>query len=108
MSNQGPSHQTNDVHAHDQINNNVKSNSSDPVMLKELAKRASRYSINLDGLVSKDYVSYSQGGYAMVWSGILQLKGAKGVIGKTASSDFLGNGETMKVNLPLSHSLAFL
>ena len=110
MSSQGrSSHQTNGVHDHGRIDNNDKPSSPDPrVVLSELAKGASRYSINLDGLVSKDNVFYFRGGYAMVWSGILQIKEAKKVIGRTASSDFLGNGETMKVNLPPNHTLAYL
>lgn len=109
MPSQGPSsHQTNDVHNHnhERIDNNGEFGSSDGILLEELANRASRYSINLNGFVSKDNAFYSRGGYAMVWSGILDLKRAKEVIGRIGSSDFLGDGETVKVNLHLNHTLA--
>ncbi|KIM61268.1 hypothetical protein SCLCIDRAFT_912632 [Scleroderma citrinum Foug A] len=81
-------------------------NSFDPRMiLKELAKRALRYSINLDGLVSKDNVYCLRGGHVTVTSGILQprreeLIGGAGPIKvaiKTPRGGFTGDAEAIKV-----------
>jgi len=81
---------------------------SDPrKILQEIAKRASRYSINLDGLVSQDHLSCFRGGCAYVSSGILQLSDEV-VIRGTASSGLIRDGKTMKVSLLLNHNFAIL
>ena len=59
------------------------------MILKELAQRALRYSINLDGLVSKDNVYCSQGGFVTVSSGILKQRG----------EELIGGADPIKVNL---------
>jgi len=74
-------------------------------MLKGLAGRASRYSINLDGLVSKDNISCFRGGYALVHSGTLQLN-KEVMIRGTASSDLIRDGKTVKASLLLNHNFA--
>jgi len=74
-------------------------------ILEGLAKRASRYSINLDGLVSKDNIRPLRGGYATVSSGILQLN-EEIIIGSTANSGLVRDGKTMKVSLLLNHNFA--
>ena len=71
-------------------------------ILKRLAERASRYSINLDGFISKDNAPCSRGGFALIWPGTLQLQKAKAVVAGLANNDFLGDGETAKVSLLLS------
>ena len=65
------------------------------MLLEELATRASRYSINLDGFVSKDNVSFSKGGYAVVYSGILQPREEVFIRG----AGLCGNSKAIRVNL---------
>lgn len=74
------------------------------VILERLAKHASRYSVNLDGFVSKVRVARARGGFAIVWSGTLRLQEAKAVVNGLANNGFLGNGEIVKVILLLSHN----
>lgn len=95
--------------ANDHQSTEKRDNTLDPrKVLEELAERAARYSINLDGSVSKDNVSCLRGGYATVHSGILQLNQSGVVIGGPATSASLGDGKTMKVDLLLNHTLPCL
>ena len=95
-------HKNNNTNDCELMYDNINFDPSDPrQVLKELAKRASRYSINLDGSVSNDYVSCSEGGHAVVYLGILKLN--KTEAAGTVSSASLGDGKTMKVDLPLNH-----
>jgi len=75
------------------------------VTLEELATRASRYCLNLDGLVYKDNVSYILGGLSMVSSGTLQLT-EEGTIGNTASRGLVRDGKTIKVSLLFNHNFS--
>ena len=65
-------------------------------ILKRIAERASRYSINLDGLTSKEN-AHALGGLFVVWLGTLQLQKAKAIVKGLANNGFLGDGETAKV-----------
>ncbi|KAL4066213.1 kinase-like domain-containing protein [Scleroderma citrinum] len=84
-------------------NNNVGQDSHDPrAILDELVQRASRYCINLDGLVSKDHIgSRRLGGCAIISSGTLQLN-EELMTRWTASSGFLKDGNTIKVAIKTS------
>ena len=73
-------------------------------ILERLAERASRYSINLDGFISRSNVPWFRGGLSYVWLGTLQLHKAKAVVKALANKGFLGDGEMAKVNLLLSLS----
>ena len=64
-------------------------------MLEELAIRASRYNINLDGFVLKDNISYLRAGYATVSSGILQPREEIFIGG----AGLCENGKAIRVNL---------
>ena len=64
-------------------------------ILEELAKRASRYSINLVGLVYKDNIYCLRGGCATVSSGIFQPR-EEVLIGGTGLA---GNSKGIKVSL---------
>ncbi|KAL4078977.1 kinase-like domain-containing protein [Scleroderma yunnanense] len=71
-------------------------------ILNELVQRASRYCINLDGLVSKDHTgSRRLEGYAIISSGTLQLN-EELMTRWTASSGFLKYGNTIKVAIKTS------
>lgn len=96
MARQGsPSHQVNGANDDQSTDHNIKLDPSDPrEVLKELAKRALRYSINLDGLVDKDNVSLVRGGFAVVSSGILRREGVL-----IERAGLYGNSKTIKVNL---------
>ena len=72
------------------------------MILERLAKRASRYSTNLDGFISKGDAPSFRGGFALVWPGTLQLQKAKAVVKGLTNNGFLGDGKTAKVNLLLS------
>jgi len=80
--------------------------SSDPrKIIKELAKPASQYSINLDGLVFKDDVFHFRGGYTTVSSGVLQRR--EGIFIKEAG--LCGNGMAIRVNIcSIMHCLTSL
>ena len=67
-------------------------------ILKRLAERASRYSVNLDGFVSKGKTPLARGGFSFVVPGTLQLQKAKATIKRLANNSFLGDDETVKVN----------
>ena len=71
-------------------------------ILKRLAERASRYSINLDGFISEGNASFSRGEFTLIWPGTLQLQKAKAVVTGLTNNGFLGDGEIAKVNLLLS------
>jgi len=102
QSNGVPLQQANNINGHGPVDNNP---SSDPrVLLEELAKRASRYSVNLDGFVFKDNVSCFRGGYATVSSGILQPR--EEVL--TGGAGLCGNSKAVKVNLCLNRTLSYL
>ncbi|KIM53495.1 hypothetical protein SCLCIDRAFT_31840 [Scleroderma citrinum Foug A] len=94
MARQGsPSHQVNGANDDQSTDHNIKLDPSDPrEVLKELAKRALRYSINLDGLVDKDNVSLVRGGFAVVSSGILRREGVL-----IERAGLYGNSKTIKV-----------
>ena len=77
-------------------------NTESGAILERLAKRASRYSINLNGFISKRDVPWSMGKYTTVWLGILQLREAKAVVKGLANNGFLGDGETANVSLLFS------
>jgi len=102
-------HQNNDANDRESTDDSTDFDPSDTrQVLKELAKRASRYSINLDGLVSKDNVSCFRGGNAMVYSGMLKSNQAEGIIKGDVSSASLGDGKTTKVDLLFNHALPYL
>ena len=44
-------------------------------VLKTLAERASQYSTNLDDRVERDVLTFTTGGYAIVYQGTLQPQG---------------------------------
>ena len=67
-------------------------------ILERLAERASSYSVNLDGFVSKDAAPLARGGFSFVFLGTLQLQKAKATIKRLANNGFLGDDETVKVN----------
>ena len=69
--------------------------------LKELACRASRYSINLDGRVTIDMNFVLRGAYAFVRQGTLH-PGKTKVAVKTARGGPPGDLETIKVHAPLT------
>ena len=94
-------YRNNSTNADDCLDNQIESEGPG-VILERLAERASRYSINLNGFMSKSNVPWFLGGYATVWLGILQLQEAKAVVKGLANNGFLGDGETTKVNLLLS------
>ena len=95
------------TNADEWIDNNNKPGESDAI-LKRLAERASRYSINLDGCMSKSNSPYSRGGSAIVWLGTLKLQKAKAAMEGLANNGYLGNGETAKVNpLPSLNTLPY-
>ena len=71
-------------------------------ILERLAQHASRYSLNLDGFVSKRKTPSARGSFAFVYLGTLQLQNAKAVVKGLANNGFLGGGETAKVNLLFS------
>lgn len=78
--------------------------SSDPLepreRLAELALRASEYSLNLDGLVSKDSRNLLRGGYALVYLGVLvQRENPDGILGGGPSEARY----MTKVGLPTNH-----
>ena len=74
------------------------------VILQRLSKRAPRYSINLDGFISKGNAPPFRGGFAYVWPGTLQLQKAKAVVIGLVNNGFLRDGETAKVNLLLNYN----
>ena len=64
-----------------------------------ITKHALRYSINLDGFVSKaNAIPLLRGGFSTVWLGTLQLQEAKTVVNALENNGFLGVGKTGKVN----------
>jgi len=68
--------------------------------LAELARLASEYSLNLDGLVSKDWQDLFVGGHAVVCSGILdQKENPSRILGGGP----LGGRNTTKVSLPTNY-----
>ena len=74
------------------------------MLLEELATRASRYSINVDGFVSKDNGYCLRGGYATVSSGILEPREEVFIRGV----GLCGNGKAIRVHLMLDRALSYL
>ena len=105
MSSEGPSSRENNA-ANGCERIDTSNQPEDPraiLKLLVLAERALRYSVNLNGFVEKNNGFCVRGGYAMVWPGVLHLNDAIAAEREITRNHFLGNGDTVKVNLLLAH-----